>query len=75
MHYDNEVDARGLLCPLPILRTKRALNELSSGQVLKVVATDPGAVSDMRAFARQTGNALVDSAEENKVFVFYLKKK
>jgi tRNA 2-thiouridine synthesizing protein A len=75
VQFDKELDARGLSCPLPILKTKKALNELSSGQVLKVIATDPGSVKDMQAFANQTGNPLLGSSEENKDFVFYLKKK
>ena len=75
MQFDKELDARGLSCPLPILKTKKALNDLASGQVLKVVATDPGSVRDMQAFASQTGNALLESSEENKDYVFFLKKK
>ena len=75
MNFDRELDARGLSCPLPILKTKKTLNDLASGQVLKVVATDPGSVKDMQAFANQTGNPLLESAEENKTFVFYLRKK
>ena len=59
MNFDKELDARGLSCPLPILKTKKSLNELTSGQVLKVVATDPGSVKDMQAFANQTGNPLL----------------
>jgi tRNA 2-thiouridine synthesizing protein A len=73
--FDKELDARGLSCPLPILKTKKSLNELTSGQVLKVLATDPGSIKDMQAFANQTGNPLLSSAEENKTYVFYLKKK
>ena len=75
MNFDKELDARGLSCPLPILKTKKALNDLASGQVLKVVATDPGSVKDMEAFANQTGNALLASTEENKTYVFFMKKK
>ena len=75
MQFDKELDARGLSCPLPILKTKKALNDMASGQVLKVVATDPGSVKDMQAFATQTGNALVSSSEEEKAFVFFLRKK
>jgi tRNA 2-thiouridine synthesizing protein A len=75
VNFDKELDARGLSCPLPILKTKKSLNELTSGQVLKVVATDPGSIKDMQAFANQTGNPLLSSAEENKTYVFYLKKK
>jgi tRNA 2-thiouridine synthesizing protein A len=73
--FDKELDARGLSCPLPILKTKKSLNELTSGQVLKVVATDPGSIKDMQAFATQTGNPLLSTTEENKTYVFYLKKK
>ena len=75
MDFDKELDARGLSCPLPILKTKKSLNELTSGQVLKVVATDPGSVKDMQAFATQTGNPLLSTTEENKTYIFYLKKK
>ncbi len=73
--FDKELDARGLSCPLPILKTKKALNDMTSGQGLKVVATDPGSVKDMQAFANQTGNPLLESGEDKKDFVFYLKKK
>ncbi|HYR00439.1 MAG TPA: sulfurtransferase TusA family protein [Casimicrobiaceae bacterium] len=75
MNFDKELDARGLSCPLPILKTKKSLNDLTSGQVLKVVATDPGSIKDMEAFANQTGNALLSSEEADKTYVFYLKKK
>ena len=74
-HHDQELDTRGLNCPLPILRTKKALGGIQSGQVLKIVATDPGSVKDMQAFSKQTGNALLSSNEENKTFVFYMRKK
>ena len=75
MNFDKELDAKGLNCPLPILRTKKALAELASGQVLKVIATDPGSVKDMQAFAKQTGNELVSSAEAGGEFTFFMKKK
>ena len=75
MNFDKELDARGLSCPLPILKTRKSLNDLTSGQVLKVVATDPGSVKDMEAFAKQTGNALLSSTEENKTYVFFMRKK
>ena len=75
MNFDRELDARGLSCPLPILKTKKTLNELASGQVLKVIATDPGSVKDMQAFANQTGNPLLSSTAENKDYVFFLQKK
>ena len=72
--FDSELDARGLNCPLPILRAKKALNELSGGQVLRVIATDPGSVKDFEAFAKQTGNELVESGEANGEFNFLIKK-
>ena len=75
MNFDKELDARGLSCPLPILKTKKSLNDLTSGQVLKVVATDPGSVKDFDAFANQTGHTLLSSTTEDKLFVFFLKKK
>ena len=75
MQFDKELDARGLNCPLPILRTKKALTDLNSGQVLKIMATDPGAVKDFQAFCKQTGNALLSSNNENNEFVFFMQKK
>lgn len=72
---DQELDARGLNCPLPILRAKKALNDLDGGQVLRIIATDPGSVKDFQAFAKQTGNELLESGEENGEFVFMIKKK
>ncbi len=75
MPFDKEIDTRGLNCPLPILRAKKALTELASGQVLKITATDPGSVRDFAAFAKQTGHHLVDSGETNKEFFYFLKKK
>lgn len=75
MHFDRELDVKGLNCPLPILRTKKALSEMSSGQVLHVLATDPGSVKDFQAFAKQTGNELLSNGEINKVFEYFLKRK
>ncbi len=72
--FDQELDARGLNCPLPILRAKKALSTLEGGQVLKIVATDPGSVKDFEAFASQTGNELISSSEENGEFHFLMKK-
>ena len=71
---DKELDARGLNCPLPILRAKKALNDMSSGQTLHILATDPGSVKDFEAFAKQTGNSLVESTEKGGEFSFLLKK-
>ncbi len=75
MNFDKELDARGLNCPLPILRSKKSLGELTTGQVLKVVATDPGAIKDFEAFAKQTGNELLSSAQAGGEFTFFIKKK
>ena len=75
MNFDKELDARGLNCPLPILRAQKALAEMTSGQVLRIIATDPGSVKDFQAFAKQTGNELLSSAENNKEFEFYIKRK
>ncbi len=75
MNFDKELDARGLNCPLPILRAKKALNDMQSGQVLKILATDPGSVKDFQAFAKQTGNDLLQQAEADKEFTFFLKRK
>ena len=75
MQFDKELDARGLNCPLPILRTKKALTDMVSGQVLRIMATDPGAVNDFQAFSRQTGNALISSDSIDDAFVFFMKKK
>jgi len=75
MDYNKELDARGLNCPLPILKTKKALGELTAGQVLKVISTDAGSVKDMEAFAKQTGNELLESAEAGGEYTFFIKKK
>ncbi len=76
MEFDKEVDARGLNCPLPILRAKKALAELKAGQVVRVVATDPGSVKDFQAFSKQTGNELLRQGEtEDKAFEFFLRRK
>jgi tRNA 2-thiouridine synthesizing protein A len=75
MQFDKELDARGLNCPLPILRTKKALTDMTTGQVLKIMATDAGSVKDFQAFARQTGNDLLSSETVEKEFIFFMKKK
>ena len=75
MNFDKELDARGLSCPLPILKTKKSLSDMASGQVLKVVSTDCGSVKDMQAFASQTGNTLVSQTEENSEYIFFMQKK
>ena len=73
--FDKDLDVRGLNCPLPILRAKKALSALAGGQVLRVLATDPGSVKDFQAFAKQTGNQLLSHEEADKVFTFFMKKK
>ena len=75
LSIDREVDARGLNCPLPILRTKKALNDMKSGQVLRILATDPTALRDFQAFAKQTGNELLQHAEQDGVFSFLLRRR
>jgi tRNA 2-thiouridine synthesizing protein A len=75
MDFHKELDTRGLNCPLPILKAKKALADMSSGEILKVVATDPGSVRDFQAFARQTGNELVEQSAANEEFVHYLRRR
>ncbi|HZQ72396.1 MAG TPA: sulfurtransferase TusA family protein [Burkholderiales bacterium] len=75
MDFAKELDARGLNCPLPILRTKKALADMRPGDVLKVLATDPGSVKDFQSFSKQTGHELVSHSEENREFTFYMRKK
>jgi len=75
MEAQKELDARGLNCPLPILKAKKALADMLSGQVLKVIATDPGSVRDFQAFARQTGNELVEQLTLGDEFVHLLRRR
>jgi TusA-related sulfurtransferase len=75
MEAQKEIDTRGMNCPLPILKAKKALADMSSGDVLKVVATDPGSVRDFQAFARQTGNELLEQTSANDEFVHYLRRR
>ena len=75
MNFDTQVDASGLNCPLPILRAKKALAEMNPGQVLRVLATDPGSVKDFAAFARQTGNELLDQQAQGSDFIHVLKRR
>ncbi len=72
---DKELDARGMNCPLPILRAKKALSDMSSGQVLRIIATDPGSVKDFESFSKQTGNELLSHSASEKEFTFYMRKK
>ncbi|MBS1196415.1 MAG: response regulator SirA [Proteobacteria bacterium] len=75
MSFDQELDVTGLSCPLPILRAKKALAEMQSGQVLRVIATDPGSVRDFAAFAKQTGNELIEQKRDGDNFEFLLRRK
>jgi tRNA 2-thiouridine synthesizing protein A len=75
MNAHKEVDTRGLNCPLPVLKAKKALADMTSGQVLKVLATDPGSMRDFQAFARQTGNELVEQATQDSEFIHYLRRR
>ena len=74
MDFDKELDARGLNCPLPILRCKKALAEISNDQVLKMMATDPGSVKDFQAFCKQTGHELLSLEQNESLFTFYIRK-
>jgi len=75
MEFQKELDTRGLNCPLPILKAKKALADMQSGDVLKVVATDPGSMRDFQAFARQTGNDLVEQSAANDEYVHFLRRR
>jgi tRNA 2-thiouridine synthesizing protein A len=75
MHIDKEIDTRGLNCPLPILKAKKALAELASGQVLKVVSTDAGSLRDFQAFAKQTGNELLEQETVDADFIHVMRRR
>jgi TusA-related sulfurtransferase len=75
MEATKELDTRGLNCPLPILKAKKALADMGSGQLLRVVSTDPGSVRDFQAFARQTGNELVEQSNAGSEFVHVLRRR
>ncbi|MBL0719365.1 sulfurtransferase TusA family protein [Piscinibacter sp. Jin2] len=75
METAKEIDTRGLNCPLPILKAKKALADMSSGQTLRVLASDPGSVRDFQAFARQTGNELVEQQSAGSEFVHVLRRR
>lgn len=75
MDAQKEIDTRGLNCPLPILKAKKALADMNSGEVLKILATDPGSVRDFQAFARQTGHELLEQSTSSQEFVHYLRRR
>jgi tRNA 2-thiouridine synthesizing protein A len=74
LNIDLEIDARGLNCPLPILRTRKGINTLASGQVVKIIATDPGSVKDLEAFCKQTGNEMLESSQRDGEYHFNIRK-
>jgi tRNA 2-thiouridine synthesizing protein A len=75
LEFHKEVDAIGLKCPMPILRCKKALSELKEAEILKIVATDTGAIKDFQAFCKQTGHELLELNSENDTYTFYIKKR
>jgi TusA-related sulfurtransferase len=75
MDAQKEIDARGLNCPLPILKAKKALADMQTGELLKVIATDPGSMRDFQAFARQTGNELVEQSRQGDEFIHLLRRR
>lgn len=74
LQADKILDCSGMLCPVPVIKTSKAIKEVEVGQVLKMIATDPGAPADMEAWARQTKNELLDSHQEDSKFIFYFKR-
>ena len=74
MEIHKEVDARGLNCPLPILRCKKGLSEIQADEVLKILATDPGSIKDFQAFCKQTGHELLSLEQDEKVYIYHIRK-
>ena len=74
MKVDQTLDCKGLLCPLPVIRTKQAVDKMTIGQVLEMVSTDPGSVADMQAWSRRTGHELLEHRKENDLFQFFIRK-
>ncbi|KZB60327.1 MULTISPECIES: sulfurtransferase TusA family protein [Thalassospira] len=72
--FDLILDARGLICPMPVLKAKKSLRDVPDGGVLKVLATDPGSVADMKSFCEMTGNRLISSDQEDDVFIYFIEK-
>ena len=75
MEFDRDLDVKGLNCPLPILKAKKALSDMQSGEILKVVATDPNSTRDFQAFARQTGNELLQQSQEEADYIHFLRRR
>ncbi|MEW5989374.1 MAG: sulfurtransferase TusA family protein [Chloroflexota bacterium] len=74
LQADKTLDCSGLLCPLPVIKTSKAIKEIAVGQVLKMIATDPGSPPDMEAWSRQTGHELLDSHQEDSHYIFYFRR-
>ncbi|CAM3323038.1 sulfurtransferase TusA family protein [Thalassospira profundimaris] len=72
--HDAVLDARGLMCPMPVLKAKKALRDIKDGEILQVLATDPGSVADMKAFCEMTGNRLISSEQDEDVFIYHIEK-
>ncbi|HIA30975.1 MAG TPA: sulfurtransferase TusA family protein [Candidatus Marinimicrobia bacterium] len=72
--YNKKLDCTGLNCPLPILKTKKQIDAMETGQILKMEATDPGSINDVIAWTRRTGNELVSQTEDGDIYIFYIKK-
>ena len=73
-NVDQKLDCKGLKCPLPVLKTKQALDKMQVGQVLEMISTDPGSKPDMAAFSRRTGHEVLESRQESDLYIFYIKK-
>jgi tRNA 2-thiouridine synthesizing protein A len=73
--YSTELDCSGIKCPLPILKTKKIIETLQSGEILKMIATDPGSINDTNAWSKRTGNEIISQSHENDVFIYYIRKK
>ena len=72
--FNQELDCRGLNCPLPVLKTKKAMDEMAAGEILKMISTDPGSQNDVTAWAKRTGNEIMSANNEGTDFVYYIKK-
>jgi tRNA 2-thiouridine synthesizing protein A len=74
IQFDQVLDCRGMSCPLPVVKTKKQIDTMAAGQVLKMIASDPGSINDMNAWAKRTGNEMLSHREEEDSYIFYIKK-
>jgi len=74
LQVDQRLDCKGLACPLPVIKTKQAIDKMSMGQILEMVSTDPGSIPDMQAWSRKTGHELLESKQEGNLYIFYIRK-